>query len=145
MLPDTELLCDLRDGLTLCDASTWHYVFLAQSILVVSLGLVNVGLGARYVTGTLTTPLWLARRFTWATLTAAVVPLITGLGLLAQVRQASYACYLQHATTGCSHSLLDRGHEMAAVLNWIGWTEGLLVGTCVLGLALLHGRSRETG
>lgn len=143
MLPDTELLCDLRDGLTLCDASTWHYVFLAQSILVIALGLVNVGLGTRYLFGRLDTPLWLARRFTWATLAAATVPLATGLGLREQVRQASLGCYLQHAVTGCTHSLLDRGEEMASVLGWIGWTEGMLVGTCMLGLAMLYGRARS--
>lgn len=143
MLPDTELLCDLRDGMTLCDASSWHFLFLAQSILVISLGLVNAGLGARYVFGRLQTPLWFARRFTWATLVAAVVPLATGMALREQVREASYACYLQHVVTGCTHSLLDRGHEMAAVLGWIGWTEGVLVGTCVLGLAMLYGKSRD--
>lgn len=143
MLPDTELLCDLRDGMTLCDASSWHFVFLAQSVLVIALGLVNAGLGFRHFVGLLDTPLWLARRFTWATLLAAAVPLATGLALREQVRQASYACYLQHPTTGCTHSLLDRGQEMTAVLGWIGWTEGVLVGTCLLGLAMLYGRSRS--
>ncbi|MEQ1501325.1 MAG: hypothetical protein ABMB14_03800 [Myxococcota bacterium] len=142
MLPDTELLCDLRDGMTLCDANSWHLVFLIQSVLVVSLGLVNAGTGVRYFAGVLTTPLWLARRFAWGTLGATLVPLVTGLGLREQVKSASYACYLHHAETGCTHSLVDRGREMAAVFGWIGWTEGVLLGTCVLALGLLYGSRR---
>jgi hypothetical protein len=143
MLPDTELLCDLRDGMALCDAGSWHLVFLVQSILVIALGLVNAGLGLRYTFGRLETPLWLARRFNWATLAATIVPLTTGLALREQVRRASYACYLQHAETRCTHTLLDRGQEMTAVLGWVGWTDGVLVGTCLLGLAMLYGRPRR--
>lgn len=143
MLPDTELLCDLRDGMSLCDANAWHYAFLVQSILVVSLGLVNAGTGLRYRAGLLSVPVWLARRFSWGTLFAALVPLITGISLREQVKSASYACYLTHAETGCTHSLVDRGREMAAVLTWVGWTEGLLLGTCALALGLLYGPSRR--
>ncbi|HHO51492.1 MAG TPA: hypothetical protein ENK18_11605 [Deltaproteobacteria bacterium] len=142
MLPDTELLCDLNNGLTLCDANAWHYVFLAQSALVISLGLANAGLGLRHWLGRLDTPLWVARRFSLATLTAAIVPLSTGLWLREQVRRASFDCYLQHDATGCTHTLVERGHEMAGVLHWVGWTEVILVVTCLFGLAMLSGSPR---
>jgi hypothetical protein len=146
MLPDTELLCDLRDGLTLCDANAWHYVFLVQSILVVALGLVNASLGARHALGRLATPLWVARRFAWGTLAAAVIPLSTGVFLREQVRSASYDCYLQHASTGCTHTLVERGDEMRGVLMWVGWTEGALILTCLFALGLLYGASpRQKG
>ncbi|MCA9488417.1 MAG: hypothetical protein KC621_00795 [Myxococcales bacterium] len=143
MLPDTELLCELRDGLTLCDANQWHTVFVVQTLIVCSLGLVNVGLGLRHLFGRLDVPLWVARRFALATALSAVVPLSTGLWLREQVREASYACYLQHATNGCTHSLVDRGHEMAGILHWVGWTEALLLSTCVVSLGLLFGRAER--
>lgn len=142
MLPDTELLCDLQNGMTLCDANQWHIVFLVQSVFVVSLGLTNASVGLRYWLGWLETPLWLARRLAWATLASAAVPFLTGLGLREQVRAASYACYLQHAETGCTHTLVDRGHEMAAVFGWVGWTEGVLLTTCLLALGMLYGGQR---
>lgn len=143
MLPDTELLCELRDGVTLCDANRWHAVFLLQSILVGSLGLANVVTGLRHRAGRLDLPLWVARRFAVASLAAAVVPLGTGLFLRDLVRRASLDCYLQHASTGCSHSLVDRGREMAGVLTWIGWTEGTLIVPSLVGLALLLGPPRR--
>ena len=139
MLPDTELLCDLNNGLTLCDANSWHYAFLIQSLLVVSLGVANLGLGLRHVFGRLDTPLDVARRFSLGTLAAAAVPLLTGLWLREQVRQASLDCYLRHDATGCTHTLMERGAEMAGVLHWVGWTEAMLVGTCLMGLAMLYG------
>jgi hypothetical protein len=142
MLPDTELLCDLRDGLSLCDANSWHLVFLVQTVLVVSLGLVNTSVGLRHTLGWLATPLPIARRFAWGALAATAIPALTGLSLWGQVRSASYWCYLRHDNTGCTHTLLDRAHEMAEVLRWVGWTEGVLVGTCVFGLGLLYGRGR---
>jgi hypothetical protein len=138
MLPDTELLCDLRDGMALCDANGWHMVFLVQSVLVIALGLTNASIGLRYRLGWLATPLWLARRLSWATLAAASVPLLTGVGLREQVRAASYACYLQHVESGCTHSLVDRGREMASVLGWVGWTESILLVTCAMSLAMLY-------
>lgn len=138
MLPDTELLCDLRDGLTLCDASQWHLVFVVQTALVCSLGLLNVSMGVRHLVGRLDVPLDAARRFAWATALATVVPLGTGLWLREQIREASYACYLTHAQTGCTHSLVDRGHEMAGLFQWVGWTEAALLSTCLLALGLLH-------
>lgn len=143
MLPDTELLCDLRDGVTLCDAGQWHLVFLIQSVLVVSLGLVNVAMGLRHVTGRLEVPLEVARRFAWATLLAAAVPLASGLWLREQIRAASFACYQGHATSGCTHSLVERGHEMAGLFHWVGWTEGVLLGTCALAIGLLHAGGRR--
>lgn len=143
MLPDTELLCDLRDGMSLCDANAWHYAFLVQSILVVSLGLVNAGAGLRYWLGFMGTPVWLARRFAWGTLAASLVPLATGISLREQVKSASYSCYLQHTETGCTHTLVDRGEEMGQVLTWVGWTEGMLVGTCVLALGMLYGNAKK--
>jgi hypothetical protein len=138
MLPDTELLCELRDGLTLCDAGQWHFVFLVQTVLVCSLGLLNVGLGLRHVTGRLQAPVWVARRFAWATLLASAVPLASGLWLREQIRAASHACYLTHTDTGCVHSLVDRGREMAGLFHWVGWTEGALLGTCLVALGLLY-------
>lgn len=138
MLPDTELLCDLRDGMALCDAGQWHYVFVVQSILVVSLGLLNVSTGLRHTFGRLQTPLSVARNFAWATLLASVVPLFTGLWLREQIRSASHACYLTHDQTGCTHSLVERGREMAGIFQWVGWTEGVLLGTCLLALGLLY-------
>lgn len=138
MLPDTELLCDLRDGLTLCDAGQWHLVFVAQTILVVSLGLVNLAAGLRHTFGRLDVPLWVAQRFAWATLLASVVPLSTGLWLRESIREASFSCYQSHAQTGCTHSLVDRGHEMAGLFHWVGWTEGVLLGTCLVALGLLY-------
>ncbi|MBX2799278.1 MAG: hypothetical protein KTR31_16505 [Myxococcales bacterium] len=142
MLPDTELLCDLNNGLTLCDASWWHYVFLAQSLLVVSLGVANLGVGIRHWLGWLDIPLWVARRFSLSTLAAAVVPLTTGLWLREQVKSASYSCYLNHEASGCTHTLIERGHEMAGVLTWVGWTEAVLLVTCLVSLAFLFGPTR---
>jgi hypothetical protein len=142
MLPDTELICDLSNGMTLCDASWWHMVFLVQSGLVISLGLTNVITGLRYWFGVMTVPLWVARRFTWATVLSAIVPLSTGLFLREKVRVASYHCYLAHDDTGCTHGLMDRMAEMMGVMTWVGWTEAVLVGTCLVGIALLYGPTR---
>ena len=144
MLPDTELLCDLNNGLTLCDANAWHYAFLIQSVLVVSLGVANLGIGVRHLTNRLDIPLWLARRFSLGTLAAAVVPLTTGLWLREQVRGASFACYLRHDATGCDHTLVERGAEMAGVMHWVAWTEGMLVVTCLAGLAMLFSRDAHS-
>ena len=143
MLPDTELLCDLNNGLTLCNAGAWHYAFLVQSLLVVSLGLANVGVGVRHWLGRLDVPLWVARRFSLGTLAAAIVPLTTGLWLRESVRSASYGCYLRHDVTGCDHTLVERSAEMAGILTWVGWTEAMLIGTCMIGLALLFGPERR--
>lgn len=143
MLPDTELLCELRDGVTLCDANRWHLVFVIQSVLVGSLGLANVLTGLRHRFGRLDLPLWVAQRFAFASLFAAAVPLGTGLFLRDLVRRASLDCYLQHAATGCTHSLVERGHEMAGVLSWIGWTEAMLIVPSLVGLALLLGPPRR--
>jgi len=138
VLPDTELICNLSSGATLCDAGWWHTVFVVQGVLVLSLALTNLMAGVRHRLGRLHTPVWMARRFALATTLAAVVPLATGLWLREQVRQASYACYLTHETSGCTHSLLDRLDEMVAVMSWVGWNEGLLVGTSALALGLLY-------
>lgn len=142
MLPDTELICGLGAGLTLCDAGAWHALFVAQTLLVLSLALTNATMGVRHTLGWLGLPLWVARRFTSATLLAGVVPLVTGLWLRQQVKDASLACYLEHAATGCRHDLLDRAQEMQQVAVWVGWTEAVLIGTSLVGLALLRPPSR---
>ncbi len=90
----------------------------------------------RYWFGTPAVPLWIARRFTRATAPSAVVPLGTGLFLSEQVRRASYACYLAHDETGCTHSLVDRAGEMGGVLGWVGRTEFMLLGTCLVVVGL---------
>lgn len=138
MLPNTELICELGSGLALCSADAWHAAFLAQTILVLSLALTNLLMGVRYQLGWLGAPLWLAQRFTAATMLAGVVPLFTGLWLRQKVMVASYACYLEHARTGCEHTLLDRAQEMQQVAVWVGWTEAVLFGTSLFALALLR-------
>jgi len=137
MLPDTELICDLSNGMTLCNANNWHALFLVQTGMLMTLSLTNLITGIRHLLGRLAVPVWVAQRFGMATLLAGVVPLLTGLYLREQVRAASYACYLTHDTNGCDHSLLERGAEMAGVATWIGWTEGMLLSTSLLGLLLL--------
>ncbi len=127
MLPDTELICDLQSGLTLCDAGAWHYVFAVQTVLLASLVLVNLMHGFRHRLGWLRTPLWLARRFAIGSLLAGVAPLVTGLVLIRRVREASLDCWHEHALSGCTHTLLDRADELAGVWSWVGWTEALLV------------------
>jgi hypothetical protein len=32
---------------------------------------------------------------------------------------------------------------MGQVLTWVGWTEGMLVGTCVLALGMLYGNAKK--
>jgi len=138
VLPDTELICNMSSGMTLCDAGWWHSVFVAQGVLVLSLALTSVMTGLRHVVGRLDTPLWLARRFTMGTLLATAVPLATGLFLVEKVRHASLACYLEHATSGCTHGLMDRHDEMSQVMTWVGWNELLLLGASTIALVLLY-------
>jgi hypothetical protein len=142
MLPDTEALCSPFSAHALCDPGSWHVAFLVQSLLVVSLGLVNVGTGLRHALGWRLTPLPIARGLAWGTLAASGVPALTGLWLWEKVRAASLACYLRHGDSGCTHTLLDRAREMAGVAQWVGWTESLLVGTCVVALGMLYARRR---
>jgi len=137
MLPDTELICDLSNGMTLCNANNWHAIFLFQTGLLMSLSVTNVITGLRHLLGRLSIPLWVAQRFSVATMLAGVVPLATGMYLREQVRSASYACYLAHDTSGCEHSLMDRAAEMSSVFAWVGWTEAMLLSTSLCGLVLL--------
>ncbi len=137
MLPDTALICDLSNGMTLCNANNWHAIFMIQTGLLMSLSVTNVITGFRHLFGRLNIPLWVAQRFSLATMFAGVVPLGTGLYLREQVRMASYACYLAHDETGCAHSLMDRAAEMAGVFGWVGWTELMLLSTSFIGLLLL--------
>lgn len=127
MLPDTDLICDLQSGLTLCDASAWHAAFAVQTVLLASLVALNLIQAYRYRFGWLRTPIQLTRRFAAGSLLAGVAPLVTGVVLLRRVRQASLDCWLEHADSGCAHTLLDRADELAGVWSWVAWTEGMLL------------------
>lgn len=137
MLPDTGLICGMGSGASLCNAGVWHAVFVIQTLIVLSLGLTNAIVGLRHRLGILDTPLDVARMLARGTMLAGAVPLVTGMWLKEKVRRASYACYLEHDETGCTHDLIDRFEEMQQVGVWVGWVEATLFGTCLLGLWLL--------
>ena len=140
MLPNTELICELGSGATLCSAGTWHAVFVLQTLLVLSIALTNAMMAIRFRMGLLEVPARIARLFSQGTMLAALAPLATGLWLRQKVKAASYACYLEHDLSGCDHSLVDRAIEMQQVSVWVGWVEAVLIGASFFGVYMLRER-----
>ncbi len=140
MLPNTELICELGSGASLCNAGAWHAIFVTQTLLVLTLALTNALMGVRHRRGLLAVPARVGRVFSKATMLAGVVPLFTGLWLRQKVKVASFDCYLEHGLSGCDHSLVDRALEMQQVSVWVGWVEAVLISASVFGLILLKER-----